>query len=60
MSADGTKLAYSLQAGGAEIGTMHVIDVASGRELVYLCGHSLGAHPVLASEYVEDVMRDWR
>jgi len=32
----------------------------SGRELVYLCGHSLGAQPVLAAEYVEEVMRDWR
>ena len=31
-----------------------------GRELVYLCGHSLGAQPVLAAEYVEEVMRDWR
>ena len=33
---------------------------ASGRELVYLCGHSLGAQPVLAADYVEEVMRDWR
>jgi kynureninase len=32
----------------------------SGRELVYLCGHSLGAQPVLATDYVEEVMRDWR
>lgn len=31
-----------------------------GRELVYLCGHSLGAQPVLAAEYVEEVMQDWR
>ena len=31
-----------------------------GRELVYLCGHSLGAQPTLASDYVEEVMRDWR
>jgi kynureninase len=31
-----------------------------GRELVYLCGHSLGAQPVLAAEFVEEVMRDWR
>ena len=30
------------------------------RELVYLCGHSLGAQPMLAVEYVEEVMRDWR
>ena len=32
----------------------------SGRELVYLCGHSLGAQPTLAAEFVEEVMRDWR
>jgi len=32
----------------------------AGRELVYLCGHSLGAQPTLAAEYVEEVMRDWR
>jgi kynureninase len=31
-----------------------------GRELVYLCGHSLGAQPTLAAEYVEEIMRDWR
>jgi kynureninase len=31
-----------------------------GRELVYLCGHSLGAQPVLAGDYVEEVMREWR
>lgn len=33
---------------------------AAGRELVYLCGHSLGAQPLLAAEYVEEVMHDWR
>lgn len=31
-----------------------------GPELVYLCGHSLGAQPVLAADYVEEIMRDWR
>ncbi len=31
-----------------------------GRELVYLCGHSLGAQPTLAADFVEEVMRDWR
>lgn len=31
-----------------------------GAELVYLCGHSLGAQPVSAVESVEAVMRDWR
>ncbi|HET9694925.1 MAG TPA: kynureninase [Steroidobacteraceae bacterium] len=35
-------------------------DPRDGRELVYLCGHSLGAQPVLAADYVEEVMRDWR
>lgn len=35
-------------------------DPQDGRELVYLCGHSLGAQPVLAADYVEEVMRDWR
>lgn len=35
-------------------------DPEDGRELVYLCGHSLGAQPVLADDYVEEVMRDWR
>lgn len=33
---------------------------ADGPELVYLCGHSLGAQPTLASDYVEEIMRDWR
>jgi kynureninase len=31
-----------------------------GAELVYFCGHSLGAQPLLACDYVEEVMRDWR
>jgi kynureninase len=33
---------------------------ADGTEQVYLCGHSLGAQPTLAADYVEEVMRDWR
>jgi len=33
-SNDGRKLAYSIQVGGGEIGTLHVIDVASGRALI--------------------------
>jgi kynureninase len=32
----------------------------AGRELVYLCGHSLGAQPALAADFVEEIMRDWR
>ncbi len=33
---------------------------ADGRELVYLCGHSLGAQPVTAGDFVEEILRDWR
>jgi len=33
-SDDGRKIAYSIQVGGGEIGTLHVIDVASGRDLI--------------------------
>jgi prolyl oligopeptidase len=33
-SPDGRKLAYAVQKGGSEIGTLHVIDVDTGRELV--------------------------
>jgi kynureninase len=32
----------------------------AGREFVYLCGHSLGAQPARAADYVEEIMRDWR
>jgi kynureninase len=31
-----------------------------GAEAVYLCGHSLGAQPVRATELVDEVLRDWR
>ncbi len=31
-----------------------------GHELVYLCGHSLGAQPLQAGDYVEEILRDWR
>ena len=33
-SPDGRKIAYAIQAGGGEIGTLHVVDVASGKELI--------------------------
>lgn len=33
-SPDGTRLAYAVQAGGSEIGRLHVIDVVTGRELM--------------------------
>lgn len=32
VSPDGRRVAYTVSAGGAEIGTLHVIDAASGRE----------------------------
>ncbi len=33
---------------------------ASGRKLLYLCGHSLGLQPKRAAHYVEQEMADWR
>ena len=33
-SHDGKRIAYALQAGGTEIGTLHVVDVESGKPLV--------------------------
>jgi kynureninase len=33
---------------------------AHGEDLVYLCGHSLGLQPLIAAEYVEEVLSDWR
>jgi prolyl oligopeptidase len=33
-SPDGRRVAYALQAGGSEIGTLHVVDVATGHELI--------------------------
>lgn len=33
-SPDGRRVAYSISAGGAEIGTLHVIDTETGRELM--------------------------
>jgi len=33
---------------------------ASGRRLLYLCGHSLGLQPKRAAQYVEQEMADWR
>lgn len=33
-SPDGQKLAYAVQVGGQEIGTLHLIDVATGRALI--------------------------
>jgi kynureninase len=33
---------------------------ASGRKLVYLCGHSLGLQPRSAAEYVSQELADWQ
>ena len=33
-SPDGKRIAYAIQAGGGEIGTLHVVDLVSGKELV--------------------------
>jgi len=33
---------------------------ASGRKLLYFCGHSLGLQPKRAAQYVEQEMADWR
>ncbi len=33
-SPDGRRIAYAVQAGGGEIGTLHVVDVATGKELI--------------------------
>jgi prolyl oligopeptidase len=33
-SPDGRKIAYAIQAGGGEIGTLHIVDVATGKELI--------------------------
>lgn len=34
ISRDGRRVSYSISAGGAEIGTLHAIDVASGKEIM--------------------------
>ena len=33
-SPDGKRIAYAIQAGGGEIGTLHIVDLESGKELV--------------------------
>ncbi|HVE51398.1 MAG TPA: prolyl oligopeptidase family serine peptidase [Casimicrobiaceae bacterium] len=33
-SPDGKRIAYAMQAGGGEIGTLHVVDLASGKEII--------------------------
>jgi len=32
---------------------------ASGEDLIYLCGNSLGLQPVLTSEYIKEELQDW-
>ena len=38
----------------------HHPEDASGRRLVYLCGHSLGLQPISAQSYLAEELADWR
>ncbi len=37
----------------------HIPRHSSGREVVYLCGHSLGLQPKTTREYIEQELQDW-
>ncbi|WP_026450580.1 kynureninase [Aequorivita capsosiphonis] len=37
----------------------HIPKNASGEELVYLCGNSLGLQPKITSEYIQEELTDW-
>ena len=37
----------------------HTPKNASGEDLIYLCGNSLGLQPVLTSEYIKEELQDW-
>lgn len=37
----------------------HIPKNASGEELIYLCGNSLGLQPKITSEYIQEVLKDW-
>ncbi|MCG2430912.1 kynureninase [Aequorivita xiaoshiensis] len=37
----------------------HIPKNASGEDLIYLCGNSLGLQPVLTSEYIKEELQDW-
>ncbi|MBK5212891.1 MAG: kynureninase [Flavobacteriaceae bacterium] len=37
----------------------HIPKSATGEELVYLCGNSLGLQPKITSEYIKEVLTDW-
>ena len=37
----------------------HIPKDASGKELVYLCGNSLGLQPKATSEYIQKELKDW-
>lgn len=49
-SPDGKKIAYAVQVGGGEIGTLHVVDVASGHELVEPIDRIRYASPIWLSD----------
>ena len=37
----------------------HIPKNASGEELIYLCGNSLGLQPKITSEYIKEELTDW-
>lgn len=37
----------------------HIPKDASGKELIYLCGNSLGLQPKITSEYIKEELADW-
>jgi kynureninase len=37
----------------------HIPKNASGEELIYLCGNSLGLQPKVTSEYIQEELNDW-
>ncbi|MDC8000756.1 kynureninase [Aequorivita todarodis] len=37
----------------------HIPKDASGKELIYLCGNSLGLQPKITSEYIREELTDW-
>ena len=37
----------------------HIPKNASGEELIYLCGNSLGLQPKITSEYIKEELADW-
>jgi kynureninase len=38
----------------------HIPKIASGKEAVYFCGHSLGLQPVTVQNYIEQILDSWK